>query len=259
MSARIHLSIVSHGQSRLVSGLLADIARFCALADLSVTVLSNVPEDAPVVPPGLSGRVARATNEARAGFGANHNKVFASCAAPFFCVLNPDLRLTSDPFCALLAAFADPRVAFAAPAALDPQGAIQDNARELPTPWSIASKLWSAPRGPDYPVDGGVVNPDWVSGFFMVCRSSAFRELGGFDERYFLYYEDIDLCTRARLAGWKNAWLPAVSVVHDARRRSHRNVRYLLWHLRSAVRFFASPVYRAARKLAPVPAAQSRL
>jgi GT2 family glycosyltransferase len=99
------------------------------------------------------------------------------------------------------------------------------------------------------------VYPDWVSGFFMLCRSSAFRELGGFDERYFLYYEDIDLCTRARLAGWKNAWLPGVTVVHDARRRSHRDAKYLLWHLRSIARFFASPVYRAARKLASVPAA----
>jgi len=259
VSAPVHLSIVSHGQSRLASGLLADIARHCAHGNLTITVLSNIPEEAPAVPPALSGKVTCATNEAPAGFGANHNKVFAGCAAPFFCVLNPDLRLTSDPFSALLAAFADPQVAFAAPAALDPQGAIQDNARELPTPWSIASKFWSAPRGPDYPVDGGAVNPDWVSGFFMLCRSSAFRELGGFDERYFLYYEDIDLCTRARLAGWKNAWLPGVTVVHDARRRSHRDAKYLLWHLRSITRFFSSPVYRAARKLAPVPQAQSRL
>jgi N-acetylglucosaminyl-diphospho-decaprenol L-rhamnosyltransferase len=259
VSAQVHLSIVSHGQAGLVSGLLADIAQYCAPGDLTISVLANVPEEDPVIPTALSGRVACATNETPAGFGANHNKVFASCAAPFFCVLNPDLRLTSDPFPALLAVFADPRIALAAPAALDPQGVIQDNARELPTPWRVASKLWSAPRGPDYKGNSGVVHSDWVSGFFMLCRSSAFRELGGFDERYFLYYEDIDLCTRARLAGWKNAWLPGVTVVHDARRRSHRDAKYLLSHLRSIARFFASPVYRAARKLGPAPVAQSRL
>lgn len=249
MSPRIHFSIVSHRQAPLVTALLADLGRLAHQHDFRISILSNVPETAPEVPTTLAGRVEHVTSDARRGFGANHNRVFRRCEAPFFCVLNPDLRLLDDPLPLLLAAFADTRIGVAAPAAIDPAGRVQDNARRLPTPWSIASKLWSAPAGPDYDNTGNVVDADWVAGFFMLFRSSMFRELGGFDERYFLYYEDIDVCTRARLAGWKVAWVPAAKVMHDARRRSHRDPKYLLWHLRSIGRFFASPIYRAGRRL----------
>jgi GT2 family glycosyltransferase len=104
-----------------------------------------------------------------------------------------------------------------------------------------------------------MVPADWVAGFFMLFRSGVFERLGGFDERYFLYYEDVELCSRARLAGSKIVWMPGVKVVHDARRHSHRDAKFLYWHLRSIARFFASPVYRAARRLEAAPADQSRL
>ena len=253
MSAALHLSIVSHLQAPLVSRMLADIASFAGQADLKITVLSNLPEAPPAVPGELDGRLELVTNERPAGFGANHNQVFRRSPSRYFCVLNPDLRLPSDPFPGLLRAFDDPRVALAAPAACDAQGRLQDNARRLPSPWRIASKLWSRPPGPDYDSERPVIYPDWVAGFFMMFRSQVFGELGGFDERYFLYYEDIDLCSRLRLAGWKIAWLPRARIIHDARRSSHRDPRHLLWHLRSVVRFFASPVYRAARRQ-PTPA-----
>ncbi len=247
----LHLSIVSHLQSALASKLLADVARVMRSDDIRITVVSNVPEDPPAIPGQLAGILEHAVNARPAGFGANHNRVFRGCKAPYFCVLNPDLRFTNDPFPQLLQAFGDKRVALAAPAACDTERMLQDNARRLPTRWGIASKLWSPRRGPDYAASQSLVHPDWVAGFFMLFRSSVFRELGGFDERYFLYYEDIDICSRLRLAGWRIAWLPDVKVVHDARRRSHRDLKHLLWHLQSIARFFNSPVYRAARRLEP--------
>jgi GT2 family glycosyltransferase len=78
---------------------------------------------------------------------------------------------------------------------------------------------------------------------FMLLDSKAFRTLGGFDERFFLYYEDVDLCCRIRLAGCSLTICPAVNVVHDARRASHRNLRFMKWHLASMIRFFCSPVF----------------
>ena len=250
MSASVHLSIVSHRQAPLVSSLLADIAAFGDSTELQLTVLSNLPEAAPVVPVELAGKLEHITNDKPAGFGANHNKVFNRSNAPYFCVLNPDLRLPHNPFPQLLSVFADERVALAAPAACDGDGKMQDNARLLPTPWRIASKLWSRAGGSDYPANVAIAYPDCVAGFFMLLRSSAYRALDGFDERYFLYYEDFDLCSRIRLAGWKNAWLPGVKIVHHARRKSHGDLRYLIVHARSVARFFSSPVYRAARRLA---------
>ena len=74
---------------------------------------------------------------------------------------------------------------------------------------------------------------------FMVFRATVFRELGGFDERYFLYYEDVDLCWRLHRKKLRAAILPTVRATHDARRTSHRSLRYLRWHTASMLRFFA--------------------
>jgi N-acetylglucosaminyl-diphospho-decaprenol L-rhamnosyltransferase len=68
--------------------------------------------------------------------------------------------------------------------------------------------------------------------------------LHGFDERYFLYYEDVDLCGRLCLAGLRVVVCPDSQVVHHAQRSSRRSLKYLRWHLASMLRFFLSPVYR---------------
>ena len=87
---------------------------------------------------------------------------------------------------------------------------------------------------------------------FMVFRTGVFKELGGFDERYFLYYEDVDLCLRLRHAGYEVILLPQVSAIHDARRQSHRNLRYLVIHASSLLRFlYTRQRYKYARDLPP--------
>jgi GT2 family glycosyltransferase len=66
------------------------------------------------------------------------------------------------------------------------------------------------------------------------------------DERYRLYFEDVDFCTRARLKGMKLIVDSQAQVRHDARRSSRKSFYYLFLHTQSAVRFFTSPVYRQA-------------
>jgi N-acetylglucosaminyl-diphospho-decaprenol L-rhamnosyltransferase len=78
--------------------------------------------------------------------------------------------------------------------------------------------------------------------------SAIYRQLGGLDERYRLYFEDVDFCTRAKLAGLKLLVEPGLRVQHDASRSSHRNFYYFLLHTRSALRFFSSAVYRQAQR-----------
>ncbi len=74
----------------------------------------------------------------------------------------------------------------------------------------------------------------------MLFRSEVYSELAGFDERYFLYYEDVDLCRRLRRRGYDVRLLPSVSAVHDARRESRRSLRHLRWHLASMLRFMVT-------------------
>jgi len=87
------LSVVSHAQNRLVNHLLADLARL-DLPQLTVVVTLNVPDDEPLAT-GRGVEVVR--NPQPRGFGANHNAAFTRCRAPYFCVANPDVRLTMDP------------------------------------------------------------------------------------------------------------------------------------------------------------------
>ena len=88
-------------------------------------------------------------------------------------------------------------------------------------------------------MNGEAFRPDWAAGMFMLFRSDAFRRVNGFDENYHLYYEDVDICARLRAAGLCVVVDPRAQVVHFGGRRSHREMRYLRWHLASMMRFFS--------------------
>jgi GT2 family glycosyltransferase len=77
----------------------------------------------------------------------------------------------------------------------------------------------------------------------MLFPCKVFKEISGFDENYFLYYEDVDLCARLKFYGYKIIHYPFVSAIHKARYDSHHNIRYLLWHIFSIIRFFSSRAY----------------
>jgi len=232
---RITLSVVSHRQNALVNKLLGDLAR-CG-EDLAIVLTENAPDGTAFATSGINGPLEIIRNDRPRGFGANHNAAFARCATPFYCVANPDIRLASSPYPALLDALKGDHVAAAGPLVRSPDGAVEDSARRFPTAASLLRRLFAAPSGPDYPVDRGPVEVDWVAGMFMLFDSRVFRALGGFDEAYFLYYEDVDLCRRLRRGGYKVLYIPATEVVHDARRESRRNLALMRHHIRSAVRF----------------------
>ena len=229
---RVALSVVSHGQNALVLQLIGDLERHCA-GQVELLVTENIPDALPIPH-------ATTRNAACKGFGANHNAAFQRSHAPYFCVCNPDIRLHANPFPALLEALADPQVAVVGPLVRSPQGSVEDSARRFPTARSLASRILTRRFEPDYPCDRGPVSVDWVAGMFMLFRSDTYRELRGFDERYFLYYEDVDLCRRIRSTGKRVVYQPRSEVVHDARRGSHRNLALALQHLKSGLRFFLS-------------------
>jgi N-acetylglucosaminyl-diphospho-decaprenol L-rhamnosyltransferase len=232
--AQITVSVVSHAQNALVNAFLGDLARHCPGVNVLVTL--NIPEPAtPLALAGLPFAVEVIENRERKGFGANHNAAFARCRTEFFCVANPDLRLSADPFPALLESLQ--RADIAGPLVRNPAGGIEDSARRYPTLCSLAAKLFRGSPGPEYPTDRGEQAVDWVAGMFMLFRAAAFRDIGGFDEAYFMYYEDIDLCRRLNRAGGRVVYNPAASVVHDARRGSRRDPRLAARHAASIVRF----------------------
>lgn len=116
----------------------------------------------------------------------------------------------------------------------------QKTARLFPTAGKLLGKLFGGSTGPDYPTDRGPMGVDWIAGMFLLFRSEAFRSVHGFDERYFLYYEDVDLCRRLRRRGDRVVYVPDAEVVHDARRASHRDLAQMRHHVASIVRYLLS-------------------
>lgn len=245
----LSLSVVSHGQAALVCALLSDLQTHRCGLNLEVLLTVNVAETLPESFNNFSFIVKTIHNPAPLGFGENHNRAFHLAQGDFFCVVNPDIRIASDIFSALLDAAKDSRVGVVAPLVLDTTGKIEDSARFFPTPLKIICKASGRCKGSDYVVGNTSIFPDWVGGMFMLFRRDVYRRLGGFDENYFLYYEDVDLCARVWLLGLKVALIAQVSVVHDARRSSHKKLPYLLHHVRSMMRFFVSPTFWRAHHL----------
>jgi len=231
------VSVVSHAQRDLVQDLLADLARLDRRG-LDVIVTLNVAEELPAIPPGLAVEIVR--NPARKGFGANHNAAFRRATGAIFCVLNPDIRFSVDPFAALVAELADRRVGVAAPLVVDGAGKPEDSARRFPSAWTLAAKLLGLAPRLDYAIGAEPFSPDWVAGMFLAFRREAFAGVDGFDERYFLYYEDVDLCRRLRRSGFDVRFVPAARVTHLARRESRRSFRHLRWHVASVTRYLLS-------------------
>ncbi len=244
---KMTVSIVSHGHMVYVGRLLNDIARF-QRDDLEVVLTLNMPEPLGLDIAALPFHVELVQNKAPKGFAANHNHAFSLSRGQNFVILNPDIQLLDDPFELLLAMLARNRNCIVAPLIVNRSGCIEDSARNFPTPFSIlkkvVGKVFKVPMAGDVLLaKDEMLLPDWVAGMFVVVPRAIYLTLKGLNDNYFLYYEDVDFCARARLAGYEILLNQKVKVIHEAQRDSHRKARYLLWHMKSAVTFFTSSAY----------------
>ena len=244
----ISISIVSHRQIQLVQTLLGDLHQYCSNVSIEVILTVNVDESFSLNANNYEYPIQIVRNAYPKGFGENHNAAFRLATGRFFCVLNPDIRLLADPFPPLIEYARQHSIGVVAPRVINKDGIEEDNARKFPSPLEIVRKVFGG-KSSIY-VDSGrsVDSPDCVAGMFMLFPREVFQNVGGFDERYFLYYEDVDICARLTIGGYQILMCPMVSVIHDARRSSHKSLRYMRLHLISMLRFFSSSVYRKLQR-----------
>lgn len=154
------------------------------------------------------------------GFARGNNLGIAAAAGELLLLLNSDAFLTAGALHAMLDAFSQaPRLGFLGPQLVYGDGSPQPSHGPLPTLASEISSLLgldrfiakpaSAPTGP-----GGWTPTGWVKGACLMARRSTLDEIGLFDERFFFFSEEVDLCARARQAGWRVGFLPGQQVVH---------------------------------------------
>jgi GT2 family glycosyltransferase len=195
--------------------------------------------------------------KANRGLAAAANVGASRTSGPSFALLNPDVRATSaGDFQRLEGALADTGVGAVAPALVLPDGTLQDSARWVPTPLDLLVRRLS------YRHRGAVrvtapVDVEWVTAACLVISRRAFEAIGGFDESYFLYFEDVDLCVRLRAAGFRVRYDPTVRLLHKYRAASRASVRSpaTRHHIRSALRFFRrmpAALLPRRRRLPPV-------
>jgi len=235
--------VVSHGNAAELERLLPALA---PQVD-ELVVVANIPGSVPV---SLEG-VHVIANEHPRGFGANVNRGVAATSSPFVCSVNPDAVPQEDAI-DVLRAFAEarPRAGIVGPAMVYPDGTLQPSRRRFPTvagtllrrtplrlladPYRVQRRHYHLDERPSQPVEA-----DWMLGGFLLLRRRMLEELGGFDEGFFLYGEDIDLCYRAARAGWERWYVPSAVVEHEHQAVTDRRLftRRTLWHWRGIARF----------------------
>jgi GT2 family glycosyltransferase len=187
-----------------------------------------------------------------AGYGAAHNIALheaLDAKSDFHLILNPDIRFNSDVIPFLLAYMQNnDDVAYVLPKVVYPGGECQYLCKLLPTPFDLIfrrfmPKIKLIQKLNDRYVlkNSGyntVLNPPCLSGCFMFLRMSTIKEHNiFFDERYFMYCEDVDFIRRLHRFG-KTIYLPDVSIIHDHAKKSYKS-KIMLWeHMKSAVKYF---------------------
>ena len=194
--------------------------------------------------------------ERNLGFAAGHNRAFAAARGRYRFVLNPDATVSAGCLKALLDfAQAHPRAAVIGPRVLNPDGSIQHSARAFPTLMAAMYRHSFLGRlFPDNPHTRRYLQSDWdhrdsrqvdwVSGSAMMIREEALRELGGFDERYYMYVEDVDMCWRARQAGWEVWFCAEAEVTHKKARASDLMPNRMIYHHHRSMYIFYRTHYR---------------
>ena len=195
-------------------------------------------------------RVCYLFNGANLGFGKGHNKAIRKLPpeSEFHLMLNPDVRFDPDVISQLVQVMGeDPATGAAMPRVVYPDGSFQNLCKLLPTPLdliirrfipfeAIRRRINARYELHDLP-QTSIIEVPTLSGCFLLLRTSLLKTLSGFDERYFMYMEDVDLIRRIGDHA-KTVYVPNVSIIHEYAKGSYFNKKLLGHHLVSAMKYF---------------------
>ena len=247
----ISISLISYNQLHDLERLAPSLKRALELVQSEVLLVDNRSTD------GTSNWAAAnhhwvntIFNGERAGYGANHNINLERAAGRYFVIMNSDMTVKEDIFLRLFEYMeSNADVGICSTKVLNEDGSIQGLNKRRPTALDLLlrrfsfpfGKTWISQRMQYYEMrDVGYEHEydvPFLSGAFMFCRTSALRTFGGFDESFFLYFEDVDLC-RQMQQNMRTTYFPGSAVTHLWQRSAHKNWVYTKYFVKSAWRYF---------------------
>lgn len=248
--ADLAVVIVNYNAGRDLLKCLASVYGSTGEAGIEVAVVDNASRDGSAERAGEAFPDARVTRNAEnLGFAAAANRGIRATGAPFVLLLNPDAELSSGTVADLVKLARDrPRAGAIGPSIRGLDGAPYATGRRVPP---LGEALGHVLLGPVLPNNRFTRSytmadwdrttereVDWVSGSAMLLRREALDQVGLLDEGFFMYGEDVDLCTRLRRAGWSVVFSPEVEVRHVGGTATRRDPRMPRAHSRSAYRYF---------------------
>jgi GT2 family glycosyltransferase len=256
MSARVDVVVVSYNSRDTLRDCVAPLA---GIEGVDVTVVDNGSADGSL--DAIADLPVRTIVAGRnGGFGFGCNLGMASGSAPYVLFLNPDARLAAADLERLAAVLdAEPDVAIAGPRVLDDAGRLVPSQRRYQragSTWAQAFFLHRTLRRAAWANEiirqqseyERAAYPEWLSGACMLARRDVVAALGGFDEGFFLYCEDMDLCARARAAGHRIRYEPGATVRHQGGHSAPRTSLYAIL-ARSRMRFASLHAGRVRARL----------
>ncbi|MDR3366000.1 MAG: glycosyltransferase family 2 protein [Prevotellaceae bacterium] len=218
----------------------------------TIYIVDNSPTDALKAISDCSDKIVYIFNNANLGYGRAHNMAIRKSIekrTKYHIVMNPDIEVQPRAI-EKLVEFMDSNatVGLTMPKILYPHGGIQYLCKLLPTPVDLifrrffAFTSWAKRREEKYELrainyEQAHFDIPFLSGCFIFLRTDILEKIGMFDEKFFLYMEDVDLCRRVHQVS-QTAFYPAVSVVHSYAKGSYKNYTLLRHHIHSAIKYF---------------------
>lgn len=186
------------------------------------------------------------------GFGKGNNKVLPLLASQYHCIMNPDILFTEDAFFSILKYMDDnPSVGMVIPNIVDQSGKRQLVYRKEVTIFDMFIRMFCKGLFPKRISEHTLQDQDYSKPFqvpfgqgsFLIIRTDLFKELDGFDDRFFMYMEDADLCKRVNQVS-KLMYYPGATVIHKWEQGSHKNKTLFKYHVQSMNKYFKKWGYK---------------
>jgi GT2 family glycosyltransferase len=179
------------------------------------------------------------------GFGKAHNLVLDKINSDFHLILNPDVDFSPEVIPTLIKEIKNNSdVSFITPKVVYPNKDKQFVCRKHPTFFDLINRKLKISKNQIIKNEyqnkdlSKPFSPEFIHGCFMLFKTEDFKQLKGFDERYFLYMEDADICREIDNSGKKKLYYPNIEITHQHQKGSSKSIKLFFYHISSAIKYF---------------------